>query len=123
MPVPGRDIMVQAWYQGGVSVFDFTDSKNPSRSPSSTAARSWTMSNSSPGATGPPTGTTGEQAGPTYSARAVETRVFGETAVITFTLVAATGDDEETRYFNTGVFRRDSDHWRAIAWQATKAVD
>jgi hypothetical protein len=29
IPVPGRDIMVQAWYQGGVSVFDFTDSKNP----------------------------------------------------------------------------------------------
>jgi hypothetical protein len=29
MPVPGRDIMVQAWYQGGVSVFDFTDSSNP----------------------------------------------------------------------------------------------
>jgi hypothetical protein len=26
--VPGRDIMVQAWYQGGVSVFDFTDSAN-----------------------------------------------------------------------------------------------
>jgi hypothetical protein len=29
VPVPGRDIMVQAWYQGGVSVFDFTDSMNP----------------------------------------------------------------------------------------------
>ena len=29
VPVPGRDIMVQAWYQGGVTVFDFTDSKNP----------------------------------------------------------------------------------------------
>jgi hypothetical protein len=29
VPVPGRDIMVQAWYQGGVSVFDFTDSKHP----------------------------------------------------------------------------------------------
>jgi len=28
IPVPGRDIMVQAWYQGGLSVFDFTDSKN-----------------------------------------------------------------------------------------------
>ena len=27
--MPGRDIMVQAWYQGGVSVFDFTDSANP----------------------------------------------------------------------------------------------
>ena len=29
VPVPGRDIMVQAWYQGGISVFDFTDSVNP----------------------------------------------------------------------------------------------
>ena len=29
VPVPGRDIMVQAWYQGGISVFDFTDSANP----------------------------------------------------------------------------------------------
>ena len=29
IPVPGRDIMVQAWYQGGLSVFDFTDSENP----------------------------------------------------------------------------------------------
>jgi hypothetical protein len=29
VPVPGRDIMVQAWYQGGVSVFDFTDPSNP----------------------------------------------------------------------------------------------
>jgi len=29
IPVPGRDIMAQAWYQGGLSVFDFTDSANP----------------------------------------------------------------------------------------------
>ena len=29
IPVPGRDIMVQSWYQGGVSIFDFTDSANP----------------------------------------------------------------------------------------------
>jgi hypothetical protein len=29
IPVPGRDIMVQSWYQGGLSVFDFTDSSNP----------------------------------------------------------------------------------------------
>ncbi len=28
IPVPGRDIFVQAWYQGGVSVIDFTDSAN-----------------------------------------------------------------------------------------------
>ena len=29
IPVPGRDIFVQAWYQGGISVIDFTDSSNP----------------------------------------------------------------------------------------------
>ena len=29
IPVPGRDIYVQAWYQGGISVIDFTDSSNP----------------------------------------------------------------------------------------------
>ncbi len=29
IPVPGRDIMAQAWYQGGISVFDWTDPKNP----------------------------------------------------------------------------------------------
>ncbi|MEU8888589.1 hypothetical protein [Streptomyces sp. NPDC048442] len=29
IPVPGRDIMVQAWYQGGVSFWDFTDSSKP----------------------------------------------------------------------------------------------
>ncbi|GAA2772645.1 hypothetical protein GCM10010470_00170 [Saccharopolyspora taberi] len=29
IPVPGKDIMVQAWYQGGVSVWDFTDSAKP----------------------------------------------------------------------------------------------
>jgi uncharacterized protein (DUF305 family) len=29
VPVPGRDIFVQAWYQGGLSVIDFTDSSKP----------------------------------------------------------------------------------------------
>lgn len=29
IPVPGRDIFVQAWYQGGISVIDFTDPANP----------------------------------------------------------------------------------------------
>ena len=29
IPVPGRDLFVQAWYQGGVSLVDFTDSMNP----------------------------------------------------------------------------------------------
>jgi hypothetical protein len=29
IPVPGRDLMVQAWYQGGISVMDFTDADHP----------------------------------------------------------------------------------------------
>jgi hypothetical protein len=29
IPIPGREVMVQGWYQGGVSVFDWTDVNNP----------------------------------------------------------------------------------------------
>jgi hypothetical protein len=29
IPVPGRDIMIQAWYQGGISLVDFTDPSHP----------------------------------------------------------------------------------------------
>ncbi|MBR9991233.1 MAG: hypothetical protein KFH98_15835 [Gemmatimonadetes bacterium] len=29
IPIPGREVMVQAWYQGGISIFDWTDVSNP----------------------------------------------------------------------------------------------
>tara|TARA_B100001175_G_scaffold118805_1_gene100948 strand:- start:4757 stop:6946 length:2190 start_codon:yes stop_codon:yes gene_type:complete len=29
IPIPDKDIFVQAWYQGGISIIDFTDSSNP----------------------------------------------------------------------------------------------
>ena len=29
VPIPGRDVMVQSWYQGGVSIFDWTDTGRP----------------------------------------------------------------------------------------------
>ncbi|HEY5416801.1 MAG TPA: hypothetical protein VIK41_18305 [Gemmatimonadaceae bacterium] len=29
IPIPGRDVLVQGWYQGGISVFDWTDASNP----------------------------------------------------------------------------------------------
>ncbi|MGH7503285.1 MAG: LVIVD repeat-containing protein [Longimicrobiales bacterium] len=29
IPIPGREVMVQGWYQGGISVFDWTDPANP----------------------------------------------------------------------------------------------
>ena len=47
VPVPGKDIMVQGWYQGGVSIWDFTDSDHPKeigffeRGPFEGVAGSW----------------------------------------------------------------------------------
>ncbi|MGH7515755.1 MAG: LVIVD repeat-containing protein, partial [Gemmatimonadales bacterium] len=29
IPIPGRDVMIQSWYQGGISVFDWTDAAHP----------------------------------------------------------------------------------------------
>jgi hypothetical protein len=29
IPIPGREVMVQGWYQGGISIFDWTDISNP----------------------------------------------------------------------------------------------
>ena len=29
VPIPGRDIMIQSWYEGGISMFDWTDPKHP----------------------------------------------------------------------------------------------
>ena len=29
VPIPGRDVMIQAWYQGGISLFDWTDAAHP----------------------------------------------------------------------------------------------
>jgi hypothetical protein len=29
LPIPGRDVMAQSWYQGGISVFDWTDPRSP----------------------------------------------------------------------------------------------
>ena len=58
IPIPGRDVMVQAWYQGGISVFDWTDPDAPEgdrvlRPRSGGLDRSWRAA-----APGRPTGTT-----------------------------------------------------------------
>ncbi len=62
-----------------------------------------------------------QQSGPSYSAEAVDIRLYGDVAVLAFTLVAAgAGDAPEQRYFNTGTFKRVRNSWQAVAWQATK---
>ena len=57
-----------------------------------------------------------------YSAEDIRIQQFGDTAVVTFRLVAtpmqAVGEVAE--YFNTGTFVKTSERWQAVAWQATK---
>ncbi len=60
---------------------------------------------------------------PEYSARDVTIRVFGDTAVVTFRLVAEASGETVGEYFNTGVFRRRDPGWRAVTWQATRAAE
>lgn len=68
--------------------------------------------------------------GATYSGEDVDIRLFGDTAVVAFRLVAEarpadTADGKPataspTEYFNTGTFVKREGEWRAVAWQATK---
>lgn len=60
---------------------------------------------------------------PSYSAQDVNIRPYGETAVVTFRLVAEREDQSRSEYFNTGVFRSRDGQWRAVAWQATRIGD
>lgn len=60
---------------------------------------------------------------PAYSAQDVNINLFGETAVITFRLVAKKEDQVQSEYFNTGVFRNRDGTWRAVTWQATRIPD
>ncbi len=62
-----------------------------------------------------------DQSGPSYGARDVDIRIFGNTAVLTFTLVATETESDVTQYYNSGVFRKRGDQWQAIVWQATIA--
>lgn len=59
---------------------------------------------------------------PEYSARDITIRVFGDTAVVTFRLMARQEGEIVGEYFNTGVFRMREPGWRAVTWQATRAA-
>lgn len=53
-----------------------------------------------------------------YSAENIDIRLYQETAVLAFTLVAD-NTGQITRYFNTGTFVKRNGQWQAVAWQAT----
>lgn len=62
-----------------------------------------------------------EPDGPLYSAEEVDVRVYGNTAVVAFRLVAKPRDDSaEKQYLNTGTFLKRNDSWQVVAWQATR---
>jgi len=63
--------------------------------------------------------------GPSYSAEAVDVRLYGKTAVLAFQLVAEAPGAEgaapvTTRYWNTGTLRKTGGNWSVVAWQATR---
>ncbi|MFU8832719.1 MAG: nuclear transport factor 2 family protein [Wenzhouxiangella sp.] len=57
-----------------------------------------------------------------YSGQDFDIRVFDDTAVVTFTLLATRAGASEMEFYNTGVFRKRDDRWQAIVWQATHAA-
>ena len=57
-----------------------------------------------------------------YTAEDVRVQQYGDTAVVTFRLVATTdkaGAKTVANYFNTGTFMKRNGKWQVIAWQAT----
>jgi len=58
--------------------------------------------------------------GTRYSAEDITIRVMETLAVLTFRLTAEQDGARVAEYFNTGVFRKDGDSWRAFTWQATR---
>lgn len=69
-----------------------------------------------------------ESNGVRYRAEDTDIRLFDETAIVAFRLIAevapaansGTPSAPESEYFNTGTFIKRDGQWRAVAWQATK---
>jgi ketosteroid isomerase-like protein len=61
-----------------------------------------------------------------YSAEDIRIQQYGDTAVVAFRLVGATGSGDQatvTQYLNTGTFAKRGGEWRAVAWQSTRVPE
>ena len=64
-----------------------------------------------------------------YSGDRVQVRLYGDTAVVAFRLIADIPSEsvsepaDRMTFFNTGTFLRNNGEWRAVAWQATRIPD
>ncbi|CUS48068.1 MAG: lipoprotein of unknown function DUF4440 [Idiomarinaceae bacterium HL-53] len=58
-----------------------------------------------------------------YQAENTEIKAFTNNVVVNFTLVAKNNEtNEESRFFNTGVFIFEDNRWQAMNWNATRAA-
>lgn len=64
-----------------------------------------------------------EPDGSRYSGDQITLRMHGETAVLTFRLIAESPDGQRQYFYNTGVLRQHDGRWQATTWQATRAAD
>lgn len=61
-----------------------------------------------------------DAASPVYTAEGVQIKVYGDTAIVAFMLVATPPDNSVVlTYFNTGTFLKRNGVWQVVAWQAT----
>lgn len=56
----------------------------------------------------------------TYAADDIVVRPYGDTAALTFRLIAHTPDGRTGYYRNSGTFVRRNGQWQVVTWQATK---
>ena len=57
-----------------------------------------------------------------YSAEDIQIRIYGDLAVLNFTLLGHS-ESEQLRFYNSGFLQRQGDSWQVISWQATHAAD
>lgn len=60
---------------------------------------------------------------PEYHAEETQIRLFEDMAVVAFKLVAVSdspGEAERLEFYNTGIFQKRDNQWKAVAWQATR---
>ncbi|MDQ3287587.1 MAG: nuclear transport factor 2 family protein [Pseudomonadota bacterium] len=60
---------------------------------------------------------------PGYSAEDIVVRQYGDSAALTFQLIARNGDGSRSSYRNSGMFVLRDARWQAVTWQATRVPE
>ncbi|SEA56130.1 nuclear transport factor 2 family protein [Alkalimonas amylolytica] len=57
-----------------------------------------------------------------YGAEDIQIRIYGDVAVLNFTLLG-NSDAEQLRFYNSGTLQRNDTGWQVVSWHATRAAD